>query len=401
MPDQHNANTQLPDVMLDAVRLGMSGAIIAAFPVTVADIQRAAEGVEGAEVTTFGNPNRLQISIAIEEEDGPTLGEAVLDLRFQPGSSPLRLSDQTSLTINPQKWLREQLGGEEGCGPLGLDGNSNVLGARVDIPELLEQALDLADEVLSLCLYQLDRSLPEGAEWRWNGFWIKAAEACRDIETDDAVQLVRRAQHAAMTGAVLAVRKRYTPVCEDGSGPITLRWVLGKTKHEFKVYAKRSDLVRVELASRHRSAVCNLAGDRPRTAEPSGVRALLKQFAIDAVGEVERLDEHVRQSVTSTPDTVGLLTELLLLVNLAAGNGRGRGPAPDSISIEGARHALAGLLQAGMFDARTTRRGSAVRKVLEELAVRDGPLVRQKGLMIYYLNPIFAASAQELTEVGM
>lgn len=87
MPDQHNANTQLPDVMLDAVRLGMSGAIIAAFPVTVADIQRAAEGVEGAEVTTFGNPNRLQISIAIEEEDGPMLGEAVLDLRFQPGSS--------------------------------------------------------------------------------------------------------------------------------------------------------------------------------------------------------------------------------------------------------------------------------------------------------------------------
>ncbi|WP_172704940.1 hypothetical protein [Sphingomonas sp. LH128] len=388
--------------MFDAIRLGLSGAIIADFPVTLADIRHAAESVEGLEVLNFGTTtNRLQVSIPIEEEDGPRLGEAVFDLHFLPGASPLRLSARTALTINPQKWLRERLGGEDGCGPVGLDGNSNVLGARDDIPELLDQALDLVDEVLALSLYQLDQALPEGAEWRWDSFLIKAAEVCRDIKTDDAEGVVRRVQHAAMTGAVQAVRKMYSPVCEDGNGPITLRWVQGKSKHELKVYAKRSDLVRIELASRHRTAVCNLGRDRARAEQPSGVRALLKQFAIDAVGEVERLDEHVRQSVTSTPDTVGLLTALLPLLNLAAGNRRGRGPAPDLPSIEGARHAVTSLLQAGMFDARPIGRGCAARRVLEELAVGDGPLLRQKGLMVYYLNPIFAASSQQVTAVGM
>lgn len=395
MNNSQPAQSELPNIMLDSIRLGMSGAIMASSPVTVADLRLTAER-KGLDVSTFGNPNRLQISIPIDEEDGARLGEAVLDLRFQPGSSPLRLSEQTTLTTNPQKWLRERLGGGEVCGPIGLDGNSNVLGLGQDIPALLDQAMDLMDEVLELVLYGLDLILPDAVKWRWDGFWIKSAEACRDIESEDAVQAVRRAQHAAMSGAVQAVRRRYAPVSEDGNGLITLRWVLGKTKPELKVYAKRPDLLRVELVCRHRAAVCSLGGGRLRVEEASEVRTLLRQFAIDAVEDVDRLTAHVQKSVASTPDTVGLLTALLPLTNLAAGNRRGRGPAPHAISIEGAKDALGGLLQAGLFDARHIRRGQAVRRVLEELTMEGGPLVRLKGRMVYYLNSAFAGSAEQL-----
>jgi hypothetical protein len=405
MNDSHAAQSGLPNVMLDALTIGLCGEVVSKVPISPADLRdRFAKMEPWVKVTTPKSKKThldyMQVTLFLESESGPSLGTATLDLFFSKHDRGLRVTQRSSLSLNPQRWIRALLGGETACGPIGLDGNNNVLGARRDLPRLLGQAIALVQEVFEHAIEVFDRSVPEGADWWWQRVWLKSAEACRDILVGDAVAAVRRAQHAAIVGSVGTVRRGYEPRAREGKRVTALSWLCGKSRPEYKVYAKRKDLLRLEFVCRDRGAVVWFAGKSTDATDLARVRRFLAKFAIAAAAEVDRLESHVRETLAGTPDLPGLLVALAPLSAMAAGIKTGRGPAPEEVSRRAANDALGGIMTVGQYDASHLSSGLAIRAVLKALGGEGGPLLKQMKRSVYSLDPAFAASAETVMEMA-
>ncbi|MGH6743502.1 hypothetical protein [Novosphingobium sp.] len=396
-----SATTGLPNVMIDALKLGLAGMITSTTSITPADLRNKFTGL-GPDVTLStpktksGNPDYMQVTLALRAGDGEEFGTAKLDLYFAPHANGLRLTKRSALTMNPQKWIRRLLGGDATCGPIGLDGNSNVLGAAQNLSVLLADAIELVAEALGHAVGVLDDILPPTATGHWEEVWIKSAEACRDIAVSDALSSVRRVQHAALFGAVASVRQGYRPKSQEQRQFIALTWMAGRYKPEFKVYAKRTDLLRLELACGDREAVVALSGRKSVATTMEQMRKVLRKFVWDAAPEVDRLEQHVRRSLQSAPDLVRLMVALARLSALAAGLKVGAGPLAKEVSMQAANDALGGFLDTGQYDVAHLPEGHAIRTTLNRLASEGGPLIHRRHSSVYLLDPALAASAQTL-----
>lgn len=404
MNDSHTAPSGLPNVMLDALTIGFCGEVVSNVPISPSDLRdRFAKMEPWAKVTTPKSKKTqldyMQVTLFLESERGQSLGTATLNLFFSRHDRGLRIKDRSSLVLNPQKWLRAHLGGNAACGPIGLDGNDNLIGAGWELAPLLGQAIALVEEVLGQAVDVLDAAMPEQSNWWWQRVWLKSAEACRDIPVEDAIGSVCRAQHAAIVGSVGVVRRGYEPRAQERKRSTALSWLSGKSRPEYKVYAKRRDLLRLEFVCRDRAAVVWFAGKSMDATNATGMRRFLTKFVIAAAAEVDLLESHVRRALASAPDVVGLLVALAPLSAMAAGINTGRGPIAKELSMQAANDALGVIMTVGQYDASYLPSGIALRTVLEQLGRDGGPLLRRMDRSVYSLNPAFAASAQ--TVMGM
>lgn len=387
MESRPTASAVLPDLKLDRCLIGFTGSVRS--PSVPSPFKLAELIAPFAPVTTPASRRSdryVQISVPLlSEAREHEVGTARVDLHFEFADGALRLTERTALEVNPQKVLRNLKGGDATFGPPGYDGNSNVLGPNPHGPALARELVELASEAAGFVFDMLMALLPR-AEWQPGNVWLKAVEACRDLEVPDSVAAMRRVQQTTLLGATSSIRGAYRSELLDGNRVIAVQWFDCAGGPAKKAYAKRRDTLRIELACRDREAVAKVTTRASLPLSRTSVRSLLEAFLGDAASDVEGIEEHIRSALTGCPSPVEIGVRLARLVWMAAGHSSGRGPSPSPSSIQTARDALEGFYAVGMYDAGGIPGEHAVRRVLDELCADDGPLTRDRRKTIYFLH---------------
>jgi hypothetical protein len=238
--------------------------------------------------------------------------------------------------------------------------------------------------------------------------WVQQVEFCLDYGYDEAEDFVRRLRDRPIRGA-RHERARYF-VDQLGNG-LTVSWHEGgRNSPERKVYAKRPDLVRVEVALRNRRAVTAML-DRPGA--PRGGPSLLGsrvagELACLARGAQVLLDEAVaalNEGLEAVPrtgaDFVLAFAPLLRLISppprVAGAAGRPRDTEVEPL----ARLALERLLAEGKFDMRGRSASGPVLVAMKQMQA-DGTLsAAPRQPRLFTVSPELEAARQALAGVGV
>lgn len=388
------------DLMIDLVKFGITMEIKDASTASPADFVGRLRSSEGVEMLKLdgpeGDPTKARCKIKFEGAADGWEGSAQLDLHFIKTPRGWRLGDRSCLSFNPQRCLRGHLGGDAVCGPLGFGGATNLVGVGHSGSQAFATCLELAKAVVEIVQAELEDALPEGS-FEWAELWLKAAEVCRDVHVENATAVVASIQHAALEGAVKVVRDAYRAEAKTESNVPSVRWIVNGSGPDYKLYAKRSDIVRLELACHNRDAVVSLT-DRPnKECSPDWARELLEHFALCAEPKIDLLHQHLNQTLASFWSTADFLIDLGPLIDLARGEKRARGPAPSPSSVAAGKSALEMLLAVGSFDAQGISARHAVRRTLDDLK-REGVLARKGARAVYCLRPEYARSAEAVSQ---
>ncbi len=312
------------------------------------------------------------------------------------GEGGLIIQGKSAIRINPMRMLRHSMDGGQ-AGPVGLDGNDNVIGATVErASELLEQQLGLVAAAVDALAEAINAALPDEAECESEAFWVRSAEVCVDLPCHAASTIVRLMQRAALTGANQTTFDLYRVSAEDASGVPVVRWWRTENGPCFKFYAKGTEVARAEVGF-DRSALCRTL-EEPSKLHLDGCLAvrLLLEVADAGAPLLGELVAHVETGRRQGGSEIELRRHLYPLMRLADGRRGGKGRPPGEGSFSGALEALEALLSAGVCRATKAAGTSALRRVLDDL-VRAGVLARSGRTASYTLKATWARAAERIT----
>ena len=232
--------------------------------------------------------------------------------------------------------------------------------------------------------------------------WVQHAEFCRDYPCEGAEDYVRDLQPRPIPGA----RHRRERSFRDRRGNgLCLSWDEG-TKHspERKVYAKRGDLIRVEISLRSRGAVTKLLGG----ARHDGAPTLRGEDVAGALAHLARaaeplLDETVglvgKSQVPEQRTGAGFVRALAPLLHLTdppprAPGAAGRRPGPGVAGL--ADQVLGRLIDEGMFDMRGRNSSDAVLRALKAMEAAGALCATPRQPRLFTVAPAFEAARRAL-----
>jgi len=320
-----------------------------------------------------------------------------MDFAFENHPNGRKLRNTSTIHLNPNRMIRNFRGKHRGL-PLSLDQQENFLPPSSHTQATFDDQLRLVGYVTGNAFRELLRTLPEGVTFVDGELWVKSGELSIDIETPDAVALVRLLQRVALAGATRVSADLYRVSAENLGGFPVVRWWRQEKGLVYKVYAKTPTQVRCEVGCRDRKAI-RLEVNAMRTqVSAQGVIDLLEDFSEAVKGALEELVTHVKRVSTNGVSPFALLLSLQPLIDLAAGKRTGgRGRPPGSHAQERAQAALDALLSDGSFQGHGDRKGEAVRSVLDGLSALGGPLKRECRRAVYTLDPCFAGTVVSTT----
>lgn len=345
--------------------------------------------LQGAAGLTGAEAGRWHLAVPVVTE-GRTVGtiDAVLFVKFS--GKQLVIGSGSSVRLNPLRWLR-QLRGEQECGEKGLDGNDNVVGGTIADPAALQEQLMLVRTAFDALARALMNGLPEDVEVIHDELKLRSAEACVDLGGPQARQNVQWLQRAALAEASSVECDIYRTSLRDGPCP-EVRWRLTATGPVNKVYQKRDELVRAEIACPDRRAVAELCGRLASTIGGDEAAEQLAAFADAADPALRRLVLHVLHASRASYSRSMLSLRLRPLRRIADCDDAGTHGTPSIESAAAAGSVLDDLITSGRFEATQIPKEWAVRKLLDRLC-DEGVLAREGRRAIYCLHPSYAAAA--------
>ena len=186
------------------------------------------------------------------------------ELWLAAGSSGrLVVTRRSRLVLNPLRDLRTQLARP---GEKALDGNDNLVW---EFGEEWRHLLGLQLANLTLMMDAFLSAVATAAETApellRGRVWVQQCEVCRDYSVPGAEAVVRELKDRPMPGAVVGALRT---VVVRRRNLLCVAWREGAANSpESKVYAKRDDLVRVEISVRSRPAVRSLLARRETVGE--------------------------------------------------------------------------------------------------------------------------------------
>lgn len=374
---------QLPAVLLDKVVFGVSFRVSNAGDDAVARMRHALRRA-GFRIGR-GGPGRMSLDIKSTSGDGV---DSYVELGLASSwEDELSANEGSFIQLNGMRLLRASL--TRDVGTRAFDGNDNLVGPTAHIAaQLLSQQLDLIEERVEHVAAVLQAALPELMEVAEQRLWLKSVEACVDHASTDAIAAVRSLDRYPLGGTIDVRRDLYQARIEDERGVPTVTYRRTKQGPALKVYAKRTDLVRTEVACRDRDQVAQLAGYDGCEFDGRQAAELLIRFARCAEPHVAELSNHLasaNRSPLSVVDAFGLLRSLYDLATGVERSGPGR-PVGPKVSAA-AKRALEDLLQSGRCDVRGCVANNALGKALDGLAEPGGPLTRRGRARIYVMEP--------------
>lgn len=381
-------STTLPDALMDRVVYGFTGVKKGGGKET---LERFLASL--GEISTVSTPQTrkapgyVQITLHLVTDADQPAGEARVDLHLKVVGNDVIFGNRCAIHMNGMVLLRGMIGSRD-PGMVSLNGKLNVLGSDQLASEQVEQQLESLGEALEYVSAALSAAF--GEEWRPNGLWLKVGEACRDYVSDDAISDMRIIQHATMCGTLDRRWDLYRRVsAEDHDGVPTLRFISHAGGPEDKIYPKRKETRRLEVACSDRRKVVKLTKERRDEFTADGLRRLTRDFLSQASCRLDRLEQHVDEVLSGAAPIESLLIGLKVLIDRAAGVQKRKGPRSANATAL-AQDALAGFLSIGSFDASGIHQREAIRRDLDGLCGPDGLLDKHPRRAVYYLKPKYA-----------
>jgi len=379
-----------PNALVDAFVVGFNGRVPSFFESDGASITTALHRVEHkGKITTPKSKRRIgyeRVTFPLATEAEEPAGSLSMDIYAYQEGSDLVLGDRCSIQGNGMLMLRGQLGPGK-CGEPGFGDAMNVVASGMPTQVVAAVQLLLLEQAVRYALDALEAIFPQ---WKPGKLWLKRAEACRDIAVQDAIAAARVLQHATFSGSTqrkLDLYRRLGSV-EASVGP-TLRFIANASSPECKIYPKRADTIRIEVACRSRGDFKGLVDTKQVEPKAEEARDLFLDFLSASEIRLDQLEEYVRSVMVSEASIGSLLAALKPLVGRMLGERKTKGPvSPEAQLI--AQNAVEALLSGGMFNASGTLRRHAIRRELDALSTVDGPLQKHQRWAIYYLKPHLA-----------
>ena len=406
-----SAAEQAADVLLDRIQLGLD--ILLPANATAREADKFCKAL--ARAGFLAKAPRAGAAL----DNKLAIGAAPVRL---PGGASVSLAGQLTLTANkagklqvrrtstllpdPMRALRSLLSSPLAAGPNGQDNLAEAYepGAYRALLPLQLRAVAEAVDAFVAALAKAAGVTPRMLRGR---VWVQHAEFCRDYLYDDGAEhFVRSLRDRPILGA-RHERGRYF-ADQHGNGLCVSWHGGGKNSPERKAYAKRPDLVRLEVSLRNRTAVTALLRrlDAPG-AGPSLLGAdVADELAHLAHGAEALLDEAVaalNEGLVAVPrtgaDFVLAFAPLLRLVSPpprpagAAGRPRGAGVEPL------ARLALERLLAEGKFDMRGQPPSNPVLVALKEMQTAGALAAAAKLPRLFTVAPELEAARLALAGV--
>lgn len=410
-----SAAGQAADVLLDRVQLGLDIAL----PVsaTAGEAARFCKALARAgflaRVPSPGSilGERLAVGpVAVKLPDGgtATIGGRIDLVASKAGTLHVRRT--STLLPDPMRALRSMLSSPL---PLALGGEDNLAapyepGAYRDLlPLQLRAVADAVDAFVGA----LAKAAGVNADQLRGRVWVQQAEFCRDYPYEEngvgtAEAYVRRLRDRPIRarsegGRFFAKQEgnRLSVYWRDG----------GQTSPERKTYAKRSDIVRVEVSLRDRPTVAALLrrlgapAARP-SLRGSGVEVELVHLAHGAEALLNEAVDVLNEALVAVPragaDFLLAFAPLLRLASPppkkagAAGRPRGRDVEPLALL------ALERLLAEGKFDMRGQHQTHPVLLALKEMRTAGALAAATRQPRLFTVAPELEAARQALAGVG-
>ena len=403
-----SAAGQAADVLLDRIQLGLD--ILLPANATAREADKFCKAL--ARTGFLAKAPRAGAAL----DNKLAIGAAPVRL---PGGASVSLAGQLTLTANkagklqvrrtstllpdPMRALRSLLFSPLAAGPNGQDNLAAAYepGAYRTLLPLQLRAVAEAVDAFVAALAKAAGVTPRMLRGR---VWVQHAEFCRDYLYDDGAEhFVRRLRDRPVLGA-RHERGRYF-ADQHGNG-LAVSWHEGsKNSAERKAYAKRPDLVRVEVSLRSRSAVTALL--KRRNAPTAGPSLLGTDVAAELAhlshGAETLLDEAVsvlNEGLVAVPrmgaEFVLAFAPLLRLISpppkKAGAPGRSLGADVEPL----ARQALERLLTEGKFDMRGQHQTHPVLLALREMEAAGALAVGPRLPRLFTVAPELEAARQAL-----
>jgi hypothetical protein len=323
------------------------------------------------------------------------------------GAGRLQIRRGSTLLPDPMRALRSLLPSPLAVGPRGEDNLSAPYspGAYVDLLPLQLRAVAEAVDTFVAALAVASRA---ASDQLLGAVRVQQAEFCRDyLYEDGAEHFVRRLRDRPILGSRQESGRFFA---KQRGNALTASWHEGsKNAPERKVYAKRPDLVRVEVSLRSPTMVSAL---RKRLRVPTAAPSLLGAGVADelahlAHGAEALLDEAVdvlNEALVAVPRTgADFLLAFAPLLRLAAPAPKKAGAAgrPRGAEVEPlANLALERLLAEGKFDMRGQAASNPVLLALKEMQAAGALAVAEGMPRLFTVAPELEAARQALAGVG-
>lgn len=380
--------TAVPDARIDRFVVAWTGRVRGAGHLTQQEVEGLLRSV--GKISTPKSKRGtgyVQVTLDLSTEEHHPAGAIRLELHTRSEDGDLVFGNRCAISGNGMVMLRGILGPEQ-CGSLSYDGKANLLGPQHHGPDLTRLQLGTLKDAFDFVLDALSAAF--GPDWQPGELWIRVAEACRDTATQNAITDTRVVQHSTLCGTVERRWDEYQRVggLEAQSVP-TLRLITHAYGPEEKVYGKRDNTRRQELACPNRGSVVELTGVKRGKFCSVSACTLFLHFLNVASPRLDRLEAHVRSALESETSIIALLTAIKPLIDRACGDRKTKGPvSPEAQAV--ANSVVEALLSVGMFDARGIDSNHAIRRELDAMRGPDGPLDKHDRRAIYYLKPRFA-----------
>lgn len=389
---QNNSPKGLPEVLLDAVTFGLR------FDISPCDLDTMQEIrsrlTEKGLLTSGTDSRRLRLQVPLGHD--AEFGFASVELVPVGGRSG-RFGSMSNIQINGMRLLRNAGYGAPSPG-LSLDGSDNFIGATASsTADLLPVQLELMAGAVHAVVQALEYAVPEACEVTEIHFWLRSAEACLDLEVNDAPAVPKWLQRSSLPGSVRGCRDFYRASASEKEGLAVIRYWSQAKGPCAKIYAKALNLLRVEVACTRRDALrvlgCKADG---QSLNEDTVKTLLLEFAKKAEPLLQDLNSYAREAAENTTSVDDLLQALSPLLEFRIGIRASVGRPADASARAMAGQAIEALFSSGRFDAKDCRTGHALRGLLDELSTSSGPLIRSGRRAIFCLRPRFAQAGNSV-----
>ena len=307
-------------------------------------------------------------------------------------SGHLRLTSRSDVAFNLMRPLRAVV---PRPGPAGLDGHDNVLGpSGPEWPALLGLQLDHTARIIDSVLSVLSEAAGCPRSRMAGHLLVRWVEVLRDLHQPDAEAAVRGLRRMGNPAAAWTGERTFA---DRAGGRVSVAF-RERAAHapEVKCYAKRRDLLRLEVAARQRRSVRALLARRLASQMRSGLDGadasrMLADCARAAAPMLDRMEAALSRAEAAAPaSAAGLVLGFAPLVRLAAPERRAAGaggrPAGDDLR-DRARRAIDDLVEFGSFDAAGLGTRDALLLALREMADAGALLAPEPGMRVFAAAP--------------
>lgn len=334
------------------------------------------------------NYGPLHMALNLECLSSGVRGRAKAHLAFAyVGDQELRMTEQSTIKLNPLRFLREA--GHGADWESAYDAKTNYIGPFPrDCSRLLDTQVTFMADIVDELYAQLGGALRSDIVSGDENVRVRIAELALDVEVNDSLRQNQLLAQSMLYDSCLFKRDFYRAGSETSTKSTVTKWWLKQGGPALKAYAKAPRLSRLEVVCDDRRAINSINDGVALRAEFSGrgTRKLLMNLFPSLQALLIKFHGHFEQVTGQYALPSALAQALSPLLAVMTGSPTGGRPIAQK-SIEEANRAYDALCMTGMYCGTGLRSDATLKRVLGQLSSKAWPLIKHPTRHRYSLHP--------------